>query len=333
MMNDAANNQADFALDLQGLNSLRTLSRKNQGAALDKTAQQFEGLFIQMMLKQARSSSLGDPLFGSNNMDFYKDMFDQQLALTMASKGETGIGDMLVKQLKGTLGMPEDENPSAAKTTVSESKELTPLRRFIGSPKPIHIPGQQQTVDIRQAREARTVVSESARKQVEQIFDSPESFVETLMPYAEKAAELLGVSPKVLLAQAALETGWGKHISRDSEGQASFNLFNIKADQRWSGKSLDMNTLEYIGGKFIKEQASFRAYDGYDESFNDYVDFLKSNPRYGDAINQAKGDIAFTKALQGAGYATDPDYAEKISGVLNNAALAQAFSALKFSAK
>jgi len=328
MINNSANNQADFAFDLQGLNSLRTLSRKNKGAALDKTAQQFEGLFIQMMLKQARSSSLGDPLFGSNNMDFYQDMFDQQLALTMANKGETGIGDMLVKQLKGTMGIPEEEKQSDLQTSASESKELTPLRRFIGSPKPIHIPGQQISV----ANEQRSVVSEGARKQVEKIFESPESFVETLMPYAEKAAERLGVSAKVLLAQAALETGWGKHISRDSEGQASFNLFNIKADQRWSGKTLDMNTLEFVGGKFIKEQASFRAYDGYGESFEDYVDFLKTNPRYGDAVTQAKGDIAFTKALQGAGYATDPDYATKIAGVMNNAALAQAFSGLKFSA-
>lgn len=327
MMNNAANNQADFAFDLQGLNSLRTMSRKDKGAALDKTAQQFEGLFIQMMLKQARSSSLGDDLFGSNNMEFYQDMFDQQLALTIANKGDTGIGELLVKQLKGSMGIP-DEKTSVAKSTSAE-QELTPLRRFLGSPRPIHIPAQSRTGDTSAARH---VVSDSASKQVEHIFESPESFVETLMPYAEKAAERLGVSPKVLLAQAALETGWGKHISRDSEGKASFNLFNIKADQRWSGKSLEMNTLEFVGGKFIKEQASFRAYDGYGESFEDYVDFLKSNPRYGDAITQAKGDIAFTKALQGAGYATDPDYASKIAGVMNNAALAQAFSGLKFSA-
>ena len=328
MMNNAANSQSDFAFDLQGLNSLRTLSRKDKGAALDKTAQQFEGLFIQMMLKQARSSSLGDDLFGSNNMEFYQDMFDQQLALTIANKGETGIGDMLVKQLKGTMGIPEGDKQSAAQTSTSDSKELTPIRRFLGSPKPIHIPGQQQSVS-----NERSVVSDSGRNQVEKIFESPESFVETLMPYAEKAAERLGVSPKVLLAQAALETGWGKHISRDSEGQASFNLFNIKADKRWSGKTLDMNTMEFVGGKFIKEQASFRAYDGYGESFEDYVDFLKSNPRYGDAVTQAKGDIAFAKSLQGAGYATDPDYATKIAGVMNNAALTQAFSGLKFSAK
>ncbi|MDH5359074.1 MAG: flagellar assembly peptidoglycan hydrolase FlgJ [Gammaproteobacteria bacterium] len=327
MMDNAANNQADFAFDLKGLNSLRTMARKDKGAALDKTAQQFEALFVQMMLKQSRSSSLGDPLFGSNNMEFYQDMFDQQLALTIANKGDTGIGKLLVKQLKGSMGIPDEENKATA-TNTNEPRELTPLRRFLGAPRPIHIPGQPSDAAVNM----RNTVPDSASKQVEQIFESPESFVETLMPYAEKAAERLGVSPKVLLAQAALETGWGKHVSRDSEGKASFNLFNIKADNRWSGKTLDMNTMEFLGGKFVKEQASFRAYDGYGESFEDYVDFLKSNPRYGDAITQAKGDIAFTKALQGAGYATDPDYASKIAGVMNNSALAQAFSGLKFSA-
>ena len=332
-MMDTANNQTDFALDMHGLNKLRVMSRTNKGKALDKTAQQFEALFIQMMLKQARDSSLGDPLFGSNQMDFYKDMFDQQLALTMATTGETGIGDVLVKQLKSTMGIVDGKAVGTAETSDTEdTKELQPLRRFIGSPKPIHIPGQQSVANLK-GSEVSTPFTDKMQKQVNESFDTPESFVQALLPHAEKAAERLGISAKVLLAQAALETGWGKYISRDSEGQASNNLFNIKADQRWSGKSLEMNSLEYIGGKFIQEQSSFRAYDSYGDSFDDYVDFLKTNPRYSDAITETKGDVAFAQALQGAGYATDPDYAGKITRVMNNAALTQAFSGLKFSAK
>lgn len=305
--------QTEVAMDVHSLNSLRSLAQRDKGQALDKAAQQFEALFIQMMLKSARAGGFGDPLFDSNQMDFYRDMFDQQLAVSMAETGSVGIGDMLLKQMQGPAGKADNDKADTP-------NELQPMRRFIGSPTPIYIPDSTlQPADTEKNSDKHIV------------FNSPEDFVEKLRPYAEEAAKKLGVSPKVLLAQAALETGWGKHISKDSEGQSSLNLFNIKANKRWAGKTLAMNTMEYINGKFIKENASFRAYDGFADSFSDYVDFLKSNPRYGDAIAQANNDIAFTKALQGAGYATDPDYSSKITRVLGHAALAEAFGGLKFS--
>ena len=308
--------QTDLAMDLNGLNRLRSLSQRDKSGALDQAAKQFEALFIQMLLKGARDSSIGDPLFGSNQMDTYKEMFDQQLALTMAQTGETGIGDMLVKQLQGVIG--------AGKNAADASTGTQPLRHYYGAPKPLQMPDKT-------TEGAQSSASSSESGDTVQAFNSPSDFIEKLRPHAEKAAAKLGVNPEVLLAQAALETGWGKHVSKDSQGKSSFNLFNIKAGPDWSGKTLSMNSLEFLNGGFVKQNSTFRAYDGFAQSFEDYVDFLKSNPRYGDALAQANSDIGFTKALQGAGYATDPDYAGKITRVLNSAAMAEAFGKLKFS--
>ena len=143
------------------------------------------------------------------------------------------------------------------------------------------------------------------------------------MPLAEKAAGMLGVSPSVLLAQAALETGWGKFVTRDTaSGKSSFNLFNIKADSRWQGDAVQVQTLEYRGGVPEKEQARFRAYEDYADSFNDYVEFLQTNPRYQQALEQAEDPGRFVRELHAAGYATDPEYATKIERIFNSDLLA-----------
>lgn len=307
----------DLAVDLGSLNRLRSLSQRDQKGALEQAAKQFESLFIHMLLKSARQASFGDSLFGSNQMDTYKDMFDQQLAVSMAQSGETGIGDMLVKQLQGSLGI-EGQSADAKKR---DANDIQPLRRFLGPTQPIQSP-----VSSKVDKSASTAAVDEEL----QTFESPRDFIEKLRPQAEAAAAELGVNPRVLLAQAALETGWGKHVSRDNQGKSSYNLFNIKANSDWGGKTLALNSLEFLNGGFVKQQSTFRAYDGFADSFADYVDFLKSNPRYGDVIAQGDNDIGYVKALQGAGYATDPDYAGKITRVLNSSAMEEAFGGLKF---
>jgi flagellar protein FlgJ len=322
----STNSQTDLAVDLSSLNRLRSMSQHDKRGALDQAAKQFEALFIHQLLKSARSASFGDPLFGSHQMDTYKDMFDQQLALSMAQSGETGIGDLLVKQLQGSLGVDAASKDQAAKNGDTDS--IQPLRRFLGAVKPIQVPSEIKTKDS----VVETPANASKTSEASQAsFSTPSEFIEKLRPHAEEAAAKLGVNPQVLLAQAALETGWGKYISRDSQGKSSFNLFNIKAGPDWGGKTLEMNSMEFVNGGFVKQNSTFRAYDGFAQSFEDYVDFLKSNPRYGDAISRANNDAAFTKALQGAGYATDPDYSRKITRVLKSPAMAEAFGKLKFS--
>jgi flagellar protein FlgJ len=149
------------------------------------------------------------------------------------------------------------------------------------------------------------------RPETAEAFNTPRDFVRQLWPHAQQAADELGVDPGILIAQAALETGWGKAVSRDAQGKSSHNLFNIKADSRWDGPAVTVNTLEYKDGMAKREVARFRAYDSYAESFNDYVDFLKSNNRYQNALGSANTN-EFVKELHAAGYATDPRYADKV---------------------
>jgi flagellar protein FlgJ len=147
---------------------------------------------------------------------------------------------------------------------------------------------------------------------------SPEEFVRELWPCAEAAGKELGVDPRHLLAQAALETGWGKYLPCDTQGNTSFNLFGIKATGDWNGNSVSVRTLEFEGGVPVPRQARFRAYDSAADSFRDYVSVLRDNPRYAAALNTGSDTKAFTTALQRGGYATDPAYARKISAIAQN---------------
>ncbi len=146
-------------------------------------------------------------------------------------------------------------------------------------------------------------------------FSSPQEFVATMLPMAQAVAEKIGVDPRYLVAQAALETGWGKSIIRTRDGESSHNLFGIKSHGSWEGESARVLTTEYKGGKAVKEAASFRAYDSYAQSFDDYVSFLQNNGRYEKALNVTENPERFVKELQQAGYATDPNYARKISQI------------------
>jgi len=146
---------------------------------------------------------------------------------------------------------------------------------------------------------------------------SPVDFVNSLRPIAEDVSKGIGIEPDVLLAQAALETGWGRAIIKHPDGSSSHNLFGIKADTRWQGERVVSSTIEYENGIAVKRNEAFRSYSGVEESFRDYVDFLKANRRYDYALSQAGNSDVFVSALQEAGYATDPEYALKIKGILD----------------
>ena len=158
-------------------------------------------------------------------------------------------------------------------------------------------------------------------------FSSPQEFVATMLPMAEAAAEKIGVDPRYLVAQAALETGWGKSIIRTGDGQSSHNLFGIKSHNSWDGESARVLTTEYKGGKAVREASNFRAYDSYAQSFDDYVSFLQNNGRYEKALNVTENPERFVKELQQAGYATDPNYARKISQIARKMQTYQAIAA------
>ncbi|TPG78774.1 flagellar assembly peptidoglycan hydrolase FlgJ [Pseudomonas mandelii] len=146
-------------------------------------------------------------------------------------------------------------------------------------------------------------------------FSSADEFVNTMLPMAKEAAERIGVDPRYLVAQAALETGWGKSVMRAQDGSSSHNLFGIKAGSSWRGESARAITSEFRNGEMVKETAQFRSYDSYKDSFHDLVTLLQTNNRYQDVVKSADNPEQFVRELQKAGYATDPDYASKISQI------------------
>lgn len=281
---------AQVYTDFSGLAALRARAREDQGAALDQVARQFESLFLQMMLKSMRDASLGDGLLDSRQSEFYREMHDQQIAMDLAQGQGMGLAEVIKRQLGGAI------SPG--------HRELSP-EDYLGMP-----------ITARPA--ASGAASEAGRVADGVDLDgSPETFLDRLWPAAEQAAARLNLAPEALLAQAALETGWGRHVMQHRDGESSHNLFGIKADRRWQGDKVQVSTLEYRDGVALKTRAHFRAYGSFEESFDDYVDFVQRNPRYREALERTDDPQAYFHALQAAGYATDPAYAEKIQRILD----------------
>lgn len=277
-----------------GLAEMKHLAKTDPEQALQQVAKQFEGVFLQMMLKSMRDASFGNPLFDNDNSDLYRDMFDKQISLNLSEQKGIGLADALVRQMRSYVPTtPAANTEQGISLDPATSAQILPL-------KPLQ----------------RQVVAASEKQAGPAQFNSPQDFVRHLWPHAQQAASELGVDPEILIAQAALETGWGKAINRDTTGNSSHNLFNIKADQRWDGPSVVVNTLEYEDGVAKREMAHFRAYDSYADSFNDYVNFLKSSQRYQTALGM-NDSRDFVKELHAAGYATDPRYADKILNIVD----------------
>ncbi len=280
--------------DIHQLNDIRQEGKKDQDAALRKIAQQFESMFMHMMLKSMRQANdvfAKDNPLNSFEVNFHKDMLDHQMSLSLSESGKFGLADALYRQLSGRYA-----DPSVNST--DENNDLNVPQRTI--------PTYDHDFYQRRAKD---------EEQLDAV-DSPEAFIEMMTPYAKEVAEKMGVDYRILIAQSALETGWGSHVIKDRYGKQSFNLFNIKADKRWQGHHVNVSTLEYRDGVAQKESANFRRYDSIAESFNDYQKFL-SQSRYKPALAVAEDGHAFVAALQQAGYATDPRYAEKITSIVD----------------
>jgi flagellar protein FlgJ len=308
---DIAAQYADVYTDFQGLSGLRAESGKNDPETLRKVAGQFEALFIQMMLKSMRDASLGEGLMDSEHVKTYQSLFDQQIALDLSKRSSLGLADMMVRQLS-----PKDSAVHAAQDEQQTivGPPATPLPKLV---MPAARPQPADAVDTGSLEKA---------KAGEWRPDTPESFVKQLWPHAQRAADELGTAPELLIAQAALETGWGQHMIRGQDGRNSFNLFGIKADAHWQGARALTETVEFRDGLMRRERAPFRAYNSLAESFSDYVSFLKANPRYQQALEQADNAPAFARALSEAGYATDPDYHGKIEQIMGSPRLREAVS-------
>ena len=290
--------------DLQGLQSIKQLGQVDKNAALAEVSKQFESILVNMMLKNMRSAtnvfSEGSYL-GGDQVTFYQEMLDDQWSIELTRGKGLGFAEPISRQLGGERVL--EKNKPLSSTAMSIEHILSSARVT-----------KQRDEFIAPAQSVLSLNAQSSA--ASQRFDSPEAFVNTLYKSAEQAANKLGVAPSTLLAQAALETGWGQHLPTAKDGQHGFNLFGIKADHRWSGPVTKIDTLEYLDGQPIKMNANFRRYDSFEQSFNDYVDFVSSQARYQPALEKVTDASAYIQALQDAGYATDPKYAEKVQDIL-----------------
>jgi flagellar protein FlgJ len=318
--------------DLTSLAQLKHSSGKDDDdAALKQAAKQFESIFMGMLLSSMRKANEvfeDEGVLNSNATKFYQDMYDKQLSTELSEKGSLGLADLLVQQLRPSKGkttpasmlkMPTEAAPVQDKKTTmaAEATVVSPVAAAKKSPEVI-----PSVATASPAIVTETLASEADKE--DWTFDSPSEFIQKLMPAAKQAAQKLGLEPLALLAQAALETGWGQRTFKTAEGNNSFNFFGIKAHNSWQGDVAVVDTLEYRQGVAQKEKAKFRAYESPEQSLGDYVDFIKSNPRYQQAVAMADNPKAYFQQLQAAGYATDPNYAQKILSVFNSDTFKQA---------
>lgn len=282
-LNDTKFNVRNYT-DIQGLASLKGQLKTNPEMATKEVARQFEALMVQMMLKSMRDAGKAFKAEGQHNdaFDMYQDLFDKQISMSVS---DFGLAKQIESYLKKTM-------PTDAKTPPEKSTGAV----------------------LRAAKPA------APRQAVEKTnsFTDQKDFINKLWGYAQQAAQLLKLDPKVLLAQAALETNWGKKIISCPEQGSSMNLFNIKADKSWDKAHIQTFSLEEKEGIMHKAAASFRAYPSYEDSFKDYVQFLKNNPRYTKALQQSNDPERYLQSLQEAHYATDSQYKDKIMRVYNS---------------
>ena len=307
--------------DISGLNDLKMQARTDKQSAIKDVAKQFESLFMNMMLKSMRDASMGDPIFDNNQSLMYRDMFDRQLSLSMSKGKGMGLAEVLARQLTHQIpGISDQQDITDVKL---KTHSAYPVDKFFPAyplnhmNKPILSKPYSPTDNSPTANPPSSIDSVKKNELSDDVNSKQESFFRKLWPMAEAAAEKLDTLPEMLIAQSALETGWGKHISKDKNGDSSFNLFNIKASNGWSGKTIEKTTVEFHNGMPVKEVAKFRAYDSYEESFQDYVDFLKSNDRYSGALRKTIDPEEYIRSLHQAGYATDPAYADKVLNIIS----------------
>lgn len=286
--------------DLSSVHAIRGIGKHNQAQALEEISKQFESMMVRMMLKSMRDANAAfaeGNLLSSHEGDTYQQMYDDQLALSLSSGSSMGLAEIMAKQLKHRFDnqqSPVASNPSSVEANDIEKAQINAV-----------------------AVQAHVKPTKLDNPESVQFDGSVQSFVRQVHPMMVNAARRLGIEPDVLIAQSALETGWGAKISRAAGGDSSLNLFNIKADKRWAGDAVAVTTIEFEQGVAVKQQAAFRRYASLQDSVDDYVEFIHSGARYAPAVACADGE-SYIRHLSQAGYATDPQYADKVLRIISS---------------
>ena len=280
---------SNLAYDSNALDKLRREARAHPRTQAMAVARQVESLFMQMMLKSMRQALPEDPLFGSQQSKLFTSLYDQQISQMAGNRG-LGMAQMIARQ------MIPAEKPDERAGTV---------------PMPL---GAERRAVVSQA----SAIQQQIRAAVPDFSTAsggPEEFLKRLLQPARQVSAVSGIPHHLILAQAALETGWGRRQILRNNGLPSFNLFGIKAGNGWQGETTRVVTTEYQQGQAVKQLASFRVYHSYREALEDYARLLTSNPRY-HQVTTADSAESGARALQDAGYATDPRYAGKLIALI-----------------
>ena len=281
-----------LAVDIRSLNALKyDAGTANSAQTTREVAKQFESLFMRELIKSMRDATMKSGLMEGEQANLGQDMLDQQLSVSMAGM-QGGLSEAIARQLSRQMG--GADATFTVPSTLSLPQALPP---------------------------AGATTKDNPTEATTQAPRGRDGFVQHLSGTAERVSQDSGIPASFMLGQAGHETGWGKSEIRHKDGSNSFNLFGIKAGKGWTGKVAEVTTTEYINGKAQKVTAKFRAYGSYEDSFRDYARLITESPRYEKAESVAKtgSAVAYAAALQKAGYATDPEYAKKLSGAINSA--------------
>ena len=330
----AAQTLAGFAYsDINRLGAI-----KAQGpAGVRAAAQQFESMFIDMVMSSMReaTNAFADGDYTSSDATrMQQEMLDHQWAIHIAEHGGIGLADIIVKQLGGvpaaksststaapSIGSSNAAPPSPALDALTTALDPMPAEPAAQLPPGFAVSPPDEIVRDADAVPADAALTVTEMGTKDSAFDDPEDFVAKVLPVLKRALAGSGLNPLMVLAQGALETGWGAHVIHTPAGDSTHNLFNIKASSDWDGPAVDVSTMEVRGGQAIQQRDRFRSYDSVEDAARDYASLLKGDQRYRRALDAAQDPMRFADELQKAGYATDPNYAAKILRVLTSGPL------------
>jgi flagellar protein FlgJ len=314
-MVNGADLSGKVAFDANSLNNLKLAAKENSPEAIKGVAKQFEAVFMNMMLKSMREASPQDSPFDNEQSRTFTSMLDQQLSSNLASKG-LGLANVLAKQLSKS-------GNNIATNTMQQAVTDVPVYSETASTPALNNPYLPSTTKALEkfaipADTSSNAIAPSGSKaqNLKPLSDNAADFQSRMTHHAEEASRTTGIPAHLMLGQAALESGWGKREIKAADGTQSNNLFGIKATGNWNGKIVEATTTEYIHGVKQKRIEKFRAYDNYADSFKDFANLVRNNPRYENVMTNLQNVNGYAQAMQNAGYATDPNYATKLASVI-----------------
>jgi flagellar protein FlgJ len=341
-----------LATDGRSLDNLKRAARNDPQAAVKQAAQQFEALFLQTLLKKMREAMPKSGMLDSQAGDMYTGMLDQQMSVKMAESG-TGLAAMIAKQIgrnlpqapgaaaasaaaaaaAGTGTASANARRQAAGTGATDPAAASARSASGRSPATWHpLPGALPPSSVWSgvapgATVNGAVAPAGAAAGGAPLQQAQRAFVTRHAAHAAAAEQATGIPARLVLGQAALESGWGQYEIRGADGANSHNLFGIKAGSQWTGKTVDVVTTEYSGGTPRKAVERFRSYSSYTDAFKDWAQMMAGNPRYASVVGAGNDAARFAQGLQQSGYATDPAYAAKVLRTIHAADAARGHGA------